>query len=565
MLAVPHRRSAWAVLAALLLAGPLVAASPRDELLRYVPDDAGFCLVVQNLRGHAAEVLASPFARAWGKSSLAAALERSPELKQLRQVEASLRKRLGVDGKTLRDDLLGEAFVFAYRLGPAGKPDEEQGLFLVRARDGAALAAFVEKLNALQKKTGELKDLVACEHKGVKYVRRVGAGGGGYYLLRGPVLLYTGQEPILRSAIDRDRTLAADAAPPWARRLEELGLQKALAAVALNPRVFDEAMAAKAAKAAGGRTFLAGWRALQGAGLGVHLARDLRVTLTLKAEVDRLPASARRALGAAGPANAQAPAFPADALFAAVGKLDVPGFYELLGEFMPGKDRAALAATLQQGFGAALGKDVAKDVLPALGPDWGLCVTAPPAGGKEWAPRVLFALRAAEGASGDPTDEALLAGVHLGAQLVVLGHNKTNPSEPMVLRTTTQDRVRVRYLEGKVFPAGVRPAFALKGGYLVLASSPAEVRRFKLGPAGGPLLRVSARAMRSYLKEHRDALAAALAHRDRLTKEQAAEKIDGLRNSLELIDRIELSGKTTAGGCTWTLAVQPVEPLKKGE
>ena len=29
-------------------------------------------------------------------------------------------------------------------------------------------------------------------------------------------------------------------------------------------------------------------------------------------------------------------------------------------------------------MGAALGKDFAKEVLPALGPDWGLCVLAPP-------------------------------------------------------------------------------------------------------------------------------------------------------------------------------------------
>ena len=55
-------------------------------------------------------------------------------------------------------------------------------------------------------------------------------------------------------------------------------------------------LAARAAKGEGAQTFLAAWRALQGAGLGVHLGRDLRFTLTVKAEADRLPSAARRLL-----------------------------------------------------------------------------------------------------------------------------------------------------------------------------------------------------------------------------------------------------------------------------
>ena len=40
----------------------LARAAPRDELLRLVPDDVAFCLVVQDLRGHAEALSASPFA-----------------------------------------------------------------------------------------------------------------------------------------------------------------------------------------------------------------------------------------------------------------------------------------------------------------------------------------------------------------------------------------------------------------------------------------------------------------------------------------------------------------------
>ena len=54
-----------------------------------------------------------------------------------------------------------------------------------------------------------------------------------------------------------------------------------------------------------------------------------------------------------------------------------------------------------------LGKDLIKDVLPNLGPDWGLCVTAPPAKDKTWFPQVTLAMAVAPGPGTAPVDEAL--------------------------------------------------------------------------------------------------------------------------------------------------------------
>ena len=42
--------SSAAVLAWLLAVIPLHAATPREEVLRVVPEDAGFCFLVQHLR-----------------------------------------------------------------------------------------------------------------------------------------------------------------------------------------------------------------------------------------------------------------------------------------------------------------------------------------------------------------------------------------------------------------------------------------------------------------------------------------------------------------------------------
>jgi hypothetical protein len=562
-----HSRLALALLAG-LLAGRATAASPRDELLRFVPDDAGFCLVVQNLRAQAADLLASPFVQQWSRSPLAAGLAASAEWKQVVRAEAELRKILGVDWPTLRDDVLGDAFVFAYRPGPAGKPEQDQGLFLLRARSAKVLGNLVARANEAQKACNELKGLVEREHRGVKYVRREETRHPTFYLLRDRVLLFTSQEAFLRQAIEQDLDLAANARPPQARRLGALNLDDALLAVTLNPRAFDEAVAARSAEGPAARTLAGIWKALQGVGLGVHLDRDLRLSLTVKARAEDLPAPARRFLLSGSKASGVWSAFPDNALLAVASRVDVPALYELLGQCLGPAARERLEAGLKHSLGAVLGKDVIREVIPALGPDWGLCLTAPPAEGKTWAPGFLLAVKVAEGEPGDPVDQALLGAVHLGAQLAVLGNNKTHPDRPIRLRASTLEGVKVRYLDGEgTFPPGVRPAFALKAGHLVLASSPDEVARFKPAavPAGGtvPLLRLSLKDLRRYLKQRRDELAAVVAHKDNVPKEKALERIDGTAAVLHFLDRVELTQKTAPGQLTLTLSVQTAQALRK--
>src|SRR5262249_12051823 len=105
-----------------LAAAPLPAASPRDELLRFVPDDVGLCMVLQDLRGHTARLLDSPFVAGLRGSPRGAALGQNKEAANLVQAQAKLTAQFGLDWRRLRDDVLGEAVVFAYRPGPPGKP-----------------------------------------------------------------------------------------------------------------------------------------------------------------------------------------------------------------------------------------------------------------------------------------------------------------------------------------------------------------------------------------------------------------------------------------------------------
>src|SRR5712691_7819433 len=203
------------------------AATPADELLRLVPEDVGFCLVVQDLRTHSAAFLQSPFFRRLSETGFGPA--GAPELAKLADVEKEFKKHLNLDWARLRDDVFGDAVVFAYRPGPPGKPDAEQGLVLVRARDAKLLADLVERLNTLQKSSGDLKEVEEREHQGLKYVRRVEKKQESFYYLKGPVLACSSQEKTLRQAIELDQTASVNEEPPIARQMRLLGVERGLA------------------------------------------------------------------------------------------------------------------------------------------------------------------------------------------------------------------------------------------------------------------------------------------------------------------------------------------------
>jgi hypothetical protein len=560
-------------------AGALQAASPADELLRFVPIDVTFCAVARDLRGHSANLLASPFWREFKKTNLAVTLARSAELAQVEKAEKFFENHLGLSFAQLRDDILGDAVVLAYRSGPPGKPEQEQGLLLVRARTAQALSNLVEKVNKAQKDSGELKELAEREHRGVKYVRRVenkaaGKTAEAFYLLRGPVLVFTSQESFLRQAIERDKLLGKDADPPLTTRLAELGLKDCPVALVVNPRAFDAHLAAREARPGDPRAkaFEAIWKAVEGIGVGLRLDKDVSLSLVVRARLDDLPAPTRRSLARAGKVSELWKHFPEDPLLAVSGRTDFTALFDFLGSFMSKESQKSFHADLHRSIGAALGKDVLKEVLPALGPDWGIWVTAPPADARSWAPRALAAVRVSSHSAedSDPVDQALLSALNSWAVLAVLAHNKLNPDNPIRLKSAILDRVKVKYLSGSgAFPPGVEPAMALKGGYLLLGSSPDVIRRFP-GPAitlsttgGAPVLRISFKAWRTYLKERRDDLAAVLATREKISRAGALARLDGLRDSLAMIDTLELREKIDGGQMTLTLVVQPAHALRK--
>jgi hypothetical protein len=559
------------------VAAPVQAATPRDEVLRLVPEDVGFCLVVQDLRGQSAALRDSPFTDKFRTSAFGRRLLAAPEAQKLAEVDKVLRQNLKIGWEELRDVILGDIVVVAYRPGPSDKPEQEQGLLVLRSRDEKRLADLVERLNKVQLESGDLKKLQELRYAGRTYYHRTEKKGENYYYLHGPVLVFSTREAALRQAMDLEAQAPADREPPIAGKLRSLGADKALAALWINPRAFEPDLEAKAARALGGeatvlKTLLAYWKAVDGIALSAVLQKEeVEVRLAVGTRADQVLPGGRRLFTSLPKPSALWGRFPDDALLATAGQLDAVGLTMFVSDFLSEDARKAIREAADSKIGAVLGRDIANDVLPALGPDWGFCILAPPPQDKGWFPQMIWALRVQPSKTKPPLDQALLTALNLLASFAVLGYNQEHASTPMKLEVADQDKVEIKYLvNDKLFPPGLQPAFAFKDGHLLLASSPEAIRRF--GPIGTslpaedeiPLIRLSLKDCRQYLNDRLEPMAAYMAQNKQITKEEASRRLHNLIEGLELFDRVEISERLIRPGqLLLTLRLRTAAPLKK--
>jgi hypothetical protein len=557
------------------------AAAPREELLRLTPDSVGFCLVVQDLRGHAAAWQTSPFFDQLCQSPFTAEVCNSDKWRKLGLIESKMKQKLGLDWQRLRDDVLGDAVVLAYRPGSPGRPQEEQGVMLLRTRNEKVLAELIERINKVQAEEGELKKLTECRHNGIVYYRRLEYDKRTqrdkpptFYYVHGPILALSAQEEMLRQVIDCDRRSSGGTGEA-ARRLRELDAEHALLAVWLNPRAFDAEVEAKAAHAPAERSaavmhFARYWKALESVVLSLSPGeRDINLSLGVRVRVAELPPAAGRLFREAATASALWRRLPPSALLAAGGRLDGTALLDVLGGFLTPRGRQTLRTTLNRPFTALLAEeDFTGSLLPALGPDWGLCLSAPDAGSAM--PHFLFALRIDASQTKKPPERTLLAALDFAARFIVLAHNNQHPDSPLALKSDEVHGQEVRYLTGEhSLPAGVQPAYGLLDGYLVVASSLESMNRFvnakPQAPVGVPmpLLRISFKDWRIYLTEHRERIVQLLRQRDKLSHDAAGRQVDGLLAVLQFVDHAELSQRSAPGQVIFTLTVQTAQALKK--
>jgi enoyl-CoA hydratase/carnithine racemase len=550
-------------------------AAPRDDLLRLVPGDFGFCLVLEDLSGHGKAFANSPFIKQFRESPLAAKVIDAQEAQKLGLVDQFLQQYLRMTAEQLRDDILGDALVLAYRPGPPDKPGEEEGLFLLRARNPKLLADLVERLNTLQKDSGDLKDIEERGYGGKKYFARTESISSNFYYLRGPLLAFASREETLKRMIDLDQKSAAEESA-LAREYRLAGVGNPLASLWVNPRAFDRLLEKKAGEAKGGQaralqTLLKYWQCLDAVALSIDLQESFEIKVSVRARANALPLAAQRYLSAAAAPSDLWRHFPENALFAIAGRTDVQALVDLLGDFLADEARRSIRTAVEQSAGAVFGKQAVGNTLAALGPDWGLCIVAPPSSEKAWPAQVTAALRIQRGKNARPADLTVINGLNALAAMAVFSHNAGKPGS-LSLNSVLQDNVEVRYLENEQeFPPGFRPAFAVKGGYLVVAGSPELVRRFRSSPSSAgrgaaanefPLVRLSVKELSRYLTDRRSIFVDLGAKQHHIPVEEAESKLNGLLSVLQFIDRVDITQRSDPNRAILTLQVRTTQPLK---
>jgi hypothetical protein len=535
----------------------------------------GFCVVIENLRDHGQALLDSPFFRQFRTSAMGTTIAGSPEVEKLGELDAFLQRVLHVTAVQLRDDILGDALVLAYRPGSPAHPEQEQGLVLVRARNPKLLAGLIERINELQKDSGELEQLEARSYRGQTYYRRTDQKGTNYYFLRGPVLALAPQEAMLREALDRSQDAPSTGEPPLARRLRGLGVNRPLAALLINPRAFDPALSGQAdavqgAQAVALKTLLVYWKAMDDLALWLTLEEDVAIQVAVRAELTKLPPAASRFLTTAALPSELWRSAPPDAILTAAGRFDLSALAEVLSSFLAEEARKGLRDVVEGSVEAVLGRDALGDLAPQLGPDCGLWITAPPAEEKTWFPHACAVLRVRPGKGGAPADRILSNALNSLATLFVFLQNHGKPG-PLRLKYVVQDRIEVGYLvDEKRFPEGLQPAFAFKEGYLVLATSPEAIGRFHVAPAKtawalpgeSPVLRLSVRALCRYLEARRGAITAYAARTKDLSVSQADDSLNKLLTVLRFVETVELTQQASPGRLIFRLRARLDKPLR---
>src|SRR5207249_8549413 len=145
-----------------------------------------------------------------------------------------------------------------------------------------------------------------------------------------------------------------------------------LAALWINPRAFDASFEQKAKQLQGTeatilQTIRAHWKAVDGIALTATIKEsEVKLAVALSAKTDLLPASAKAVFsGEARPSDLWR-AFPDHALLAMGGRLDTTAWNDFLSGLLPDDKRQAIRDAANRFAGPALGKNVAKDVLPGL-------------------------------------------------------------------------------------------------------------------------------------------------------------------------------------------------------
>jgi hypothetical protein len=544
--------------------GPVCTAAAqsapfRYELLSLLPDDFAVCLVMHDLRGHSERWSRSDWLKTFRHSPTGKSLLAAPELQQLARWQNELKNHFDLDGPTLCNDIFGDTVMLAYSPGPEGKQEQERGLFLIRAGKPARLKQFIDQLNQAQIGNGEVKSVTAVRYKEKSYHRRVEAKKTQYYYFDEPLLAVSSREELIRGVIDKQAH--STKANPWAKRFQRAGADQAFVTMCFNPRGVEPDFIKGHQKPSGLPKY---WQALEGifVTLSIQDAAELRVSV--QANRDALPSWIRPVFTDTNSSSSVWQYFPESSIATISAQTDLSGLMDALQLLLPEKERKSVPVLLQRTIGAILERDLFKEVLPNIGPDWGVCVL--PAKSAEQLPQTIFAVAVKPGSKKPPLDQKIYQSLQFFARFALIDYN-TKHLDEIRLQTLMQDKVEVSYLSNdKLFPPGLQPACALKDGFMIFASSPEAILQFHRREMntpknqGVPLFSLSTRELAKLVRQRQASIISNLKERQQMAENDARKNVAGVIDVLDLFDRVTLSQHAESGQASWSLRITPALP-----
>ncbi|CAN5387182.1 hypothetical protein BH11PLA2_BH11PLA2_08330 [soil metagenome] len=550
------------VLFALLIAPPLFAAppTPRETVLRLVPDNTAVCFVVQNLRDRATIVAASPFAK-WASEKLNTKVNGADEIQALTLLLGGFEREIGLTAQQLRDDILGDILVHAYI--PAANGDKDQSVFLLHARDAGRLKTLVTKLNEIQKSSTQLKS-----HRGLDYTQRIKADGTNeYYRQQDNLFVFASSEEALKAVIDREVDKKLDS--PVIKALADRGAANAFLACVIQPRPFDTQInavdtASTDAEKAGKAQVAKLWTSLDQCVIYLNADAELELGVALAYRPDALPGELKTMLSAAPIPSALWQSMPADKLLGIAMQAESTVLLNAVASFLPVAERPKLREKINELFGPIISDEKVPTMLAGVGPD--VAIWAAPVK-DSWFPSIVSAVRVREVPDADVAGDVVRI-CEFYLQGVRVEHNKTSKLH-IAYKQEKVGNIEIRRLvNDKLFPPGVSPGFAVHDGYLITASTPAAITGFQApknketARSESPVMVVSAKLIHAHLTQHRGDIVTWLAAKQGRTAEAIGPEIDTLMSVLEAFEQIEVVLRGDDHSRTIAIKIKTIKLLK---
>jgi hypothetical protein len=554
----------------LVIATSVSAEGLADPLLRLVPADAGATLVVEDLRGHAREILASPLAEAFRQLPAVKAWFDSDQFRKFTTARSDIEKVLGVNLTTLRDDLLGDAVVLALRARPEDGPDGARGLLLVRVRDRALLERLIATINSAEKRDGPLVEVVEKTHKAARYsIRNFRPGTKPtefYAILDGSTLAWSNAEDLITGAIDRLDGRGGLGNDARFRPVRDGLPAHPAASLFVDPRFVERMHAAdpashKKSDDAIGPILARYFAAIQYAGAAVEWRDGLVLHTHELIDPAKLDEPIRRWTDRPSATESLLRRLPPSVFALAAGHLDFLALYDEVWNAVPEADRIKAENFVTAVRGVLFGMDPRAEVLPQVGPGLMLFLDTPAS------PTARVPVVLAVAVAGSPTDASSVSAALQNGLRTLLALSALDPKKntgvPLRVETVEIDRVRVTRLTG----GPTTLAFAAGEGFIVLGSTPEAVARFAAEPGGNIDARfnrvraeffpgvdtyayVDLDRFRTAAEPRRAELAARIAKRRRAPEAEARRDLDKALALLSLF-RTGFATSTLAPDFTW--------------